>query len=220
MIFEWGEMDYWNTGEWQAVEEKLADLHVAKKKYNPGRRNLFAALRRTQFEDTKVAVLGQDPYPKYQHATGVAFSIPEEEEEIPVTLANIFREYCNDLHYPYPKNGSLVKWTEEGVLLWNVIPSCETGKSLSHLSWDEWRPLTEEIIKRLNMKGIVFAFLGGIAREFSKFVDSSKNFSIETSHPSPRGNLHGKIPFLGSRLFTTINCHLETLGRSPIDWKL
>jgi uracil-DNA glycosylase len=230
----WDELSYWQSGEWQVVEERLSDMDKSGKLYNPERQLLFAALDSVPLEKVKVCIIGQDPYPQGRYATGLAFSIPKAATSHPPTLSTVLREYEDDLHLPYPKNGNLEKWASQGVLLWNAIPSCEVGKSLSH-DWVEWKALTQEIIQRLSDKGgIVFVCLGGVAREAAHkviigddgkprrvcIVDTLRNDFITTSHPSPRGNLNSKVPFSGSRIFSTINAYLCKRGKAPVDWKL
>lgn len=220
------ELNFFNTGEWQAADEKLKDLEkinkpIGKEGYNPGRKNLFAALRDCPSSEVSVAIIGQDPYPAEAYCTGKAFSIPAgiSKEMYPPTLATIFREYSSDLHFDIPSSGNLDRWGKEGVLLWNACPSCLTGKSLSH-DWPEWRLLTEELVSSLSQKGIVFAFIGSYARYFRDKVDLRNNQVICTSHPSPRGQMNSKTPFLGSRLFSTINAKLVNNGQKTIDWRL
>jgi uracil-DNA glycosylase len=216
----WKELSYWRSGEWQVVEERLSDLKKSGKLYNPERQNLFKALDATPLEKVTVAIVGQDPYPSGRYSTGLAFSIPKDVETHPPTLQTILREYEDDLHYPYPKNGNLEKWTSQGVLLWNAIPSCEVGKSMSH-DWDEWALLTKEIITTLSTKrSVVFVLLGGVARRYASSVETTYNRLIETGHPSPRGNLTSKVPFSGSRIFSQTNACLCRLGKEPINWRL
>src|SRR5688572_2938736 len=133
----WEELDYWPSGEFQVVDERLEDLLKAKVPFNPSKEALFNALDLTSFMDTKVVIIGQDPYPSKKYATGVAFSIPPEipPKEFPPSLVNIFTEYTNDLRYPSPTCGDLTPWAKQGVLLWNAYPSCEEGKPGSH-HWD------------------------------------------------------------------------------------
>ena len=218
MKHPWPHLNFWNSGEWQVVEERLNDLDKQHVRYNPTRADLFRALWETPMDDVRVAIIGQDPYPQSRLATGVAFSIPSEIKEYPSSLVNIFTEYCNDLHYPYPSTGSLVEWCGRGVLLWNAVPSCFAGKPASQ-RWLEWEFLTKEIVEKLNEKGIVFIFLGSIAREFVKYTDDRSKV-IEASHPSPLGVLAKKTPFFGSRIFTTANTLLVEQGLEPIDWRL
>lgn len=211
----WKELRFWDFGEWDVIKEQLRDSSP----YCPARKDIFKAMDLLPMDEVKVAIFGQDPYPDVKYATGVAFDIPENLTEFPMTLGNIFSEYSSDLKYDYPKNGSLLPWVKQGVFLWNVLPTCEQGKPLSH-NWTEYHMLTQEIVEKLSEREIVFAFLGGLARDFAKYVDESKSFVIETSHPSPRGNLNSKVPFLGSRIFSRINDYLIQLKKGPIDWKL
>lgn len=210
----WDSMEFWSSEAWQQTQEAL---DVLEGKFNPKRENLFAALDACPLETCKVCILGQDPYPDAAFATGIAFSIPPEQKKFPPTLINIFKEYVEDLHYPFPGNGDLSPWCSQGVLLWNVVPTCETGKPGSHRDW-AWYFLTREIIKALIDRKVLLVTLGGLARiavEEADFgINEAKLFSY--SHPSPLGVGKGKSPFSGSRLFSTINSFLK----QPIDWKL
>lgn len=217
----WDDLNYWTTGEWQVIQERLDDLDKQKIIYNPERHLMFAALDTTPFSEVKVMILGQDPYPNHDHATGIAFSIPKEikKEQYPPTLKIIFEELWKDLKIK-PLNGSLVKWAKSGVLLWNVFPTCLWGKPGSH-DWVEYHYLTKEIIEKLNSRGIVFVFLGAVAREdYLKYVDFERNRVVVASHPSPLGARRGFNAFVGSRLFSTINIKLNELDKLPIDWRL
>lgn len=220
------DLDYFNSGEWQVVDERLQDLEKVNRSigsdgYNPGRKGLFRALQLLSCGETRVCVIGQDPYPTPAFATGVAFSIPEAipSKHYPPTLQTFLKEYTSDLGYDLPSNGNLEQWSKHGVLLWNAIPSCCPGRSLSH-DWVEYEPLTRGIIQQLSKQGIVFAFLGQVARRYVDEVDLRNNEVIVTSHPSPRGNMNSKTPFTGSRLFSTINDKLVSNGLPKVDWKL
>lgn len=215
----WKELSYWQTGEWQTVEENLDELVRSKHVVNPPRKHLFACMDACPLDQTKVAIMGQDPYPDHKLATGIAFSIPADGVSIPPTLNTIFDELESDLHIPRPTTGCLEGWTSRGVLLWNVVPSCTAGHSLSH-DWVEYEPLTKEIIEVLNDRNVVFCFLGSRARAYASSVDDTRNVVIETSHPSPRGSLKAKTPFLGSRIFSRINEGLVKLKKDPIDWRI
>lgn len=221
MRYPWN-LHYWKSGEWQVVNERLHDMERDHVTYNPTRPNLFRALQLVKQEAVRVVLFGQDPYPDARYSTGVAFSIPEdiEAKDFPPTLSTLLQEYSADTGYPIPSQGDLTEWSKRGVLLWNVIPSCRTGKSLSH-DWDEYSYLTREIITRLSEKGgIVFAFLGTVARRYVEYVDVTKNSVLITSHPSPRGSLNSKVPFTGSKIFTSINDTLVNMGQTPINWEL
>ncbi len=214
----WKDLIYWQSGEYQVVQERLSDLSKAKIPYCPGKANLFKALDLTPFDKVQVVLLGQDPYPDPELATGLAFSVPPSVN-VPPTLSTIFREYTADLGLPPPTSGDLTPWASAGVLLWNVYPSCEAGKSMSH-AWDEWTFLTAEILANVTRENAcVVAALGTVPREFLKYV-APETPTFETSHPSPRGQMNTKSPFIGSKLFSSINNRLRELGVEPVDWRL
>jgi uracil-DNA glycosylase len=215
-IETWDDLDFWRSGEWQVIEERLDALDQAGTTYCPERELMFSALDATPYASTRVCIVGQDPYPDPKFATGMAFSIPKSLRKFPPTLANILQEYCTDLHYDYPKNGSLEKWCEQGVLLWNCIPSCEAWKSMSH-DWTEWSYLTKEIVQRLSEKGIVFCFLGSVAQRYTQYVGDDNARIFLASHPSRLGARSGRNPFLGSRPYSSIN---SALKQGHIDWRL
>jgi uracil-DNA glycosylase len=216
IAFTWDQLKWWDCGERQVIEERLDALEARGLPYNPNRSDLYAALQCCPYDETRVAIIGQDPYPQPKFCTGIAFSIPASLRKYPPTLELIYQELFNDLKIKR-KNGSLENWCKQGVLLWNAIPSCLSGQPLSH-DWTEYQYLTQEIVGRLAERGIVFAFLGGVARRYAYLVSSQTNAIIETGHPSPRANRVAKHPFNGSRLFSTINAKLTELGYEKIDW--
>lgn len=215
----WNDLTYWDSGEWQVVQEKLEDLEKKRIIYNPERQNLFNALDACPYDKVKVAIFGQDPYPEGKYATGIAFSIPKASKTMPPTLVNLLKEYNTDTGLDVPTSGNLEKWCDRGVLLWNVVPSCTAGSSLSH-NWDEWKLLTNEIIKKLSERTVVMVFLGGTARNFVKEANEQMVEILEASHPSPRASNASNNPFFGSRVFTTANLKLAEWGIDTIDWKL
>jgi uracil-DNA glycosylase len=206
----WDDLKYWQSGEWQVVQERLDDLDSKGLLYAPARHNLFKALDATPLAKVKAAIIGQDPYTNQGLATGLAFSVPRGISTLPPTLANILEEYQHDLHYPPPKHGDLSHWASEGVLLWNAIPS--VGSQPQSHNWPEWSLLTREILQSLP-ESIVVLFLGALAREFTPCV---KGKVLASSHPSPLGARRGINPFMGSRPFTTIN----SMIKEPIDWRI
>lgn len=175
----------------------------------------FRALELTAPEDTRVVILGQDPYPTRGHATGLAFSVPSHVERLPPTLWNIFREYKSDTHYKQPTSGNLELWARRGVLLLNTALSVKEGKPGSHLGIG-WQKLTEEILENLSQKNRKIAFIlwGNYAQKFRSFIKRPE-YVISSPHPSPLSASRG---FFGSRPFTRAN---EILKKEAyIDWRL
>jgi uracil-DNA glycosylase len=223
---DWDDLEFWNSGEWQVIEERLNDYDKQGTIWNPGRNRLFSSFI-CPFDAVKVVIVGQDPYPNPNHATGMAFSVPKTCTTYPPSLANILSEYVSDTGYPTPKSGDLTSWARNGVLLWNCTPTCLAFRPGSHKSWTEWEYLTKEIITELDKKCVVFVLMGGHARALAKLLAQDKDgytYSdiVETTHPSPMANI-GKQkphPFFGTRIFTTANIKLRALGKDTVDWRL
>lgn len=220
------DLDWFKSKDWETCQENMDVLERNGGILSPRRELLFSALDAVDFSDVKVCILGQDPYPQQKFATGVAFDIPRGNKFWPRTLCSIMQEYQSDLSYSLPSNGSLYRWLEQGVLLWNVCPFYSEGFRYNKVynvcqDWP-YRGLTEEILRKLNLvdHGIVFAFLGSLAYTFIDMVDQDSNPTIVTSHPSPRGSWSSKHPFRNSRLFSTINAKLTRLNYETIDWRL
>jgi len=220
MFKEWDDLEFWDSGEWQTIQERLDDLDKRGTLYNPTRENIFAGLDAVPWEKVRVVIYGQDPYPNRSHATGIAFSLPKGVYPLPPTLVNIFKEYHNDLGYPFPTTGNLQNWCDQGVLLLNAYPTCYTGGG-THSTWVEWEVLNAEIITSLNPRGnVVFAFLGGKAHGLAQYVDEKRGDVLKLCHPSPRAQLSARTPFTGCKMFSTINSLLEENQQEPIDWRL
>ena len=210
----WDEMEWWNNPESAKLEAKL--IKSPRFSYQPYQ--WYKAINLTPFHTVKVVILGQDPYPTRGMATGLAFSIPEDLKPFPPTFHNIFREYCDDLHFPYPKSGDLSAWAKQGVLLWNSVLTVEPGKPGSHKGLG-WEGLTEEVLRSVQQhrENVVFMLWGREAQKYLHIVlpdaESKKHRVILSSHPSP---LSARKGFLGSRPFSTANAFLK----NPVNWRL
>jgi len=179
--------------------------------------SVFQALRETAFRDTKVVLLGQDPYHQPGQAMGLCFSVPEGGE-LPPSLDNIFTELVNDLGVPRPHSGDLTRWARRGVLLLNTILSVRRGAPLSHQGLG-WESFTDHIITRLNEKPgpLVFVLWGSQARSKKALLSHPDHLIIENVHPSPLSAYRG---FFGSKPFSRINAYLSAHGADPIDFDL
>ena len=183
----------------------------------PKRTEIFKAFRTTSYRDTKVVILGQDPYHGEGQAEGLSFSVKKGIKQ-PPSLQNIFKELKNDIGCEIPVDGSLLNWANKGVLLLNSVLTVESNKPASHknIGWEEF---TDEVIRKLNLKQtpVVFILWGAFARNKKKFITNSNHFIIESAHPSPFSAYSG---FFGSKPFSKTNEFLIKNGISPIDWKL
>ncbi len=175
---------------------------------------LFNAFIATPRDQVKVIILGQDPYPNRDHAMGLAFSIPENVTPYPPSLMNIYKELHSDLGIRR-KNGSLIDWAKQGVLLLNTALTVEEGKPNSHADIG-WAQLAKEVVKDTTKDDhMCFVFWGQKAQAFEKYVDNDEHLVIRSAHPSP---LSADKGFFGSKPFSKINSYLEVHNKAPIKW--
>ncbi len=179
--------------------------------------DVFNALRLTSYENTKVLLLGQDPYHNPDQAMGLAFSV-KEGVELPPSLENIFKELHDDIGCPVPTSGDLTKWGKQGVLLLNAILSVRRYQALSHDKYG-WTIFTDHIISLLNEKKtpVVFVLWGSYAKSKKPLITNPIHFVIENVHPSPLSAFRG---FFGSKPFSRINEFLESTNQDPVDFSL
>lgn len=178
---------------------------------------IFNALHYTSLADTKVVILGQDPYHGPGQAHGLSFSV-QPGIAPPPSLINIFKELQTDLGCTVPNNGCLKPWADQGVLLLNTVLTVREHAANSHHGHG-WEIFTDKIIALLNEreKPLAFILWGSPARSKKKMITNPQHFIVESPHPSPLSASRG---FLGSRPFSRVNTFLEQNGQTPIDWQL
>lgn len=186
-------------------------------KIHPDMNDIFNALKWTSFKDTKVVILGQDPYHGENQAHGLAFSV-KKGVAIPPSLLNMYKELKDSLGLYIPNNGYLEKWARQGVLLLNASLTVRDGLANSHRN-KGWEIFTTEIIKKLNERNdpVIFLLWGNNAREKAQYIDRSRHYIFETVHPSPLSASRG---FFGCGHFKKANDVLVKLGKEPIDWQI
>ena len=179
--------------------------------------DLFRCLSFTSPHDTKVVIIGQDPYHGIGQAHGLSFSVPAGIP-FPPSLRNIFKELSDDCGIPTPVSGDLSAWAEQGVLLINSTLTVRSGTAGSHIGFG-WEEFTDQIIRVVNANSLrcVFILWGSHAREKKKLITGQQHVVIESVHPSPLSSYRG---FFGSKPFTQANQALIEAGRAPIDWTL
>ncbi|GMK43025.1 uracil-DNA glycosylase [Paenibacillus glycanilyticus] len=208
-----GEMD---EPYFKQMEAKLGELYETKTVY-PKAEHIFNALSLTPYEQTRVVIIGQDPYHGQGQAHGLSFSV-QEGVAIPPSLRNIYKELQQDIGCPIPQHGSLASWAKQGVLLLNTVLTVEEGQPNSHQKLG-WERFTDRIIRKLNEREepVVFILWGKHAQDKAAFIDTSKHRVIASAHPSP---LAARKGFFGSRPFSRVNEHLRSFGYTEIDWSL
>ncbi|AZG43502.1 uracil-DNA glycosylase [Gordonia insulae] len=194
----------------------LREENAAGRGYLPAGTNVLRAFTQP-FDDVRVLIVGQDPYPTPGHAVGLSFSVAPDVSPVPRSLGNIYREYCEDLGYPMPGNGDLTPWAKSGVLLLNRVLTVMPGEPASHRG-KGWEQVTECAIKALVARPaepLVAILWGRDAGSLKQWLPDVP--VIESAHPSPLSASRG---FFGSRPFSRANEALEELGADPVDWRL
>lgn len=183
----------------------------------PPKQYIYYALELTPIPNTKVVILGQDPYHGKGEANGLAFSV-NKGIKIPPSLRNIYKELNTDLNIPIPTHGDLTQWAKQGVLLLNSILTVEENKPGSHRN-KGWEEYTNGIIKEISdtKEHIVFILWGKFAQSKKDLIDQNKHLIIESPHPSPFSARKG---FLGSKPFSKTNKYLTDNGIQQIDWRI
>ena len=175
---------------------------------------VFKAFRITSYKDTRVVILGQDPYHGIGEANGLCFSV-NPDVKMPPSLKNIFKELNDDLGI-IRNNSDLSDWAKSGVLLLNSVLTVEKDKPASH-KFVGWEEFTDNVIKKINEKDepVVFILWGNFAKSKAKYITNPKHLIISSAHPSPFSVYNG---FFGSKPFSKTNEFLKKNGLKEIEW--
>ena len=176
---------------------------------------IFSAFQHCSFEQTKVVIVGQDPYHGAGQAQGLSFSVPPAFP-LPPSLRNIYKELYDDLKV-IRSDGDLRSWAAQGVLLLNTVLTVRSGEPNSHAK-QGWEEFTQEVIQILNKEkqNVIFVLWGAYAQKLSKFIDPKRHFIIQAAHPSPLSANRGG--FFKTKPFSKINEYLVGSGQTPIEW--
>lgn len=183
----------------------------------PNMHNIYEALKHTSYKDTKVLILGQDPYHGDNQAHGLAFSV-QPQVKTPPSLLNMYKELKDDLGCFIPNNGYLMPWADQGVLLLNTALTVRAHEANSHKN-KGWEIFTDRVISILSEREdpVIFVLWGSNARKKVELIDTSKHYILEAPHPSPLSASKG---FFGCKHFSKINEILKKLGKEPISWQI
>ena len=178
---------------------------------------IFSTLNYTSYENTKILILGQDPYHGEGQAHGLSFSV-KHGVKTPPSLRNMYKELNADLGCYIPNHGYLEEWAKQGVLMLNTALTVRAASPNSHKG-KGWEILTDEVIKKLNEreKPVVFILWGNNAISKEKFITNPKHFIIKSVHPSPLSASRG---FFGSKPFSKANDFLKATNQEPINWQI
>lgn len=193
----------------------VKDEYAHHRIYPPGK-FIFNAFNHCPVDQTKVVILGQDPYHGPGQAHGLSFSVPEGIEQ-PPSLQNIFREIHDDLGTPIPASGNLERWSDQGVLLLNATLTVRAHQAGSHQN-KGWETFTDAVIRLLADKKehLVFMLWGAYAQRKGAFIDTNCHLVLKSAHPSPLSANRGG--WFGNHQFSRANAYLLEHGETPIQW--
>ena len=213
---DWDEIlaDEWAKPYYQNLRQFLKAEYSSQRIY-PHMNDIFNALKYTSFENTKVVIIGQDPYHGQGQAHGLCFSVKKGVMP-PPSLKNIFKELEMDIGKPIPSHGELTEWAKQGVLLLNTVLTVREGQPTSHSKMG-WEIFTDRVISELNRKEtpVVFLLWGAHAQKKAELITNPIHYKLRTVHPSPLSASRG---FFGCRHFSKANEILKQNGLEEIKW--
>lgn len=208
--------DEWQKPYYINLRSFLKNEYATRTIY-PDMNDIFNALRYTSFENTKVVIIGQDPYHGASQAHGLCFSV-QKGIEPPPSLKNIYKELHDDIGFTIPNHGELTAWAKQGVLLLNTVLTVREASPNSHKGMG-WEQFTDRVISELDKKTtpVVFLLWGANARKKADIIKNSLHKKLITVHPSPLSAYNG---FFGCKHFSKTNQILIDSGQTPIDWTI
>lgn len=203
------------AGRIAAMGDFLRAEVAAGRRYLPEGGNVLRAFT-SPFEDVRVLIVGQDPYPTPGHPIGLSFAVERDVRPVPRSLQNIYKELDADLGIPPVAHGDLTAWADQGVLLLNRVLTVQSGASGSHRG-KGWEEVTQAAIEALVARGtpLVAILWGRDAGTLRPMLGSTQ--IIASAHPSP---LSASSGFFGSKPFSRANDLLTAAGADPVDWRL
>ena len=208
--------DEWQKPYYLELRKFLKQEYSTQTVY-PNMEDIFNALKLTSFEDTKVVIIGQDPYHGFGQAHGLCFSVKKGVVP-PPSLKNIYKELKSDIGFEIPNHGELTSWAKQGVLLLNNVLTVREGLPNSHKG-KGWEIFTDRVIGELNKKEtpVVFLLWGANAQKKAEIITNPKHYKLMTVHPSPLSASRG---FFGCRHFSKTNEILQKNRINPINWEI
>lgn len=208
--------DEWQKPYYQNLREFLKTEYASRTIY-PNMNDIFSALKYTSFENTKVVIIGQDPYHGAHQAHGLCFSV-QKGIEPPPSLKNIYKELNTDIGFEIPAHGELTAWAKQGVLMLNTVLTVREASPNSHKGMG-WENFTDRVIAELDKKQttIVFLLWGANARKKAEIIKNPIHKKLISVHPSPLSAYNG---FFGCKHFSKTNEILLSSGQTPIDWTI
>jgi uracil-DNA glycosylase len=184
----------------------------------PPENKIFEAFKLTSLLNTKVVLIGQDPYHGSGEANGLCFSV-NMDLKTPPSLRNMYKELTTDIdNFKTPAHGNIENWARQGVLLLNTSLTVIKDQANSH-SKIGWQQFTNHIIETISnqKENIVFILWGKNAHLKIQFINPNKHLILKGVHPSPLSASRG---FFGCKHFSKTNQYLVSKNLLPINWEI
>lgn len=195
---------------------KFLNEQRSSKTVYPPEDKVFTWTHHHAIRDTRVVVIGQDPYHGPNQAHGLSFSV-QKGIPVPKSLQNIFAELKSDLpDYKPPNHGDLTGWAKQGVLMLNSCLTVNAGQANSHQGkgWEKLTDATISWISKNVQHKVVFMLWGRFAQKKASLIDKRHKI-LTAAHPSPLSAHDG---FLGCKHFSQTNTFLKSQKLPEIDW--
>lgn len=195
--------------------KKFLEQEYGKYTVFPKKSDIFKSLKLTEYEDTRVVILGQDPYHDDNQANGLAFSV-NDGIKLPPSLVNIYKEIESEYQCKVNRRGNLEYLARQGVLLLNTVLTVRAHNANSHKDMG-WEIFTDKIIEKLNEREdpVIFVLWGNNAIKKEKLINKERHYVLTAAHPSPLSAYRG---FFGCNHFKKINEILRYLNKEEIKW--
>jgi hypothetical protein len=195
--------------------KKFLEQEYGKYTVFPKKSDIFKSLKLTEYKNTRVVILGQDPYHDDNQANGLAFSV-NDGIKLPPSLVNIYKEIESEYQCKVNRRGNLEYLARQGVLLLNTVLTVRAHNANSHKDMG-WEIFTDKIIEKLNEREdpVIFVLWGNNAIKKEKLINKERHYVLTAAHPSPLSAYRG---FFGCNHFKKINEILRYLNKEEIKW--
>lgn len=180
---------------------------------------VFKAFTLCSYENLKVIMLGKDPYPQKNVATGILFGNKSEVDinNLSPSLKIIKEASINfELnHNSIIFDQTLESWANQGVLMINSALTVEMNKIGSHTML--WRPFITKLLKNLSEwnTGIIYVLFGEQAKTLKPYINKNTNIILEEKHPAYYARQEERMP---STVFQAISKLTKEKYGEPIVW--
>jgi len=203
--------------DFDEILTKLWNLSQQDKRFTPPLKQVFRAFEECPYQELKLVIVGQDPYPQLGVADGISFSCSNTNKLQP-SLKFILQEVDRTVYsnHVISEDLDLKRWSNQGILMLNAALTTEVGKIGSH--YDIWGPFTTYLFDWLNNynKGLVYIYMGKKAEEWSESIDDDHTYKFFVKHPASAA-YNGSV-WDSNNVFVEVNKIIQKNYNQEIIW--